>query len=223
MKEAKDDSLRQQVYQRLRHALRRGRLGSGSAATERDLAEELGVSRTPVREALVLLMHEGLISSTGRGFSASRLSSREMSDLFEVRQMLEPAAIASTADHLSAHDLRVLTQALKEQETANAAEDVDAFIAANSSFHATWIAAVPNSHLRTLIERHDDHAQWLRHLTLHDPKVRRKALSGLRNILSALRRCKPAEAATAMAAHLKAAELALSDALERHGHDRSSS
>src|SRR5690349_21728392 len=76
MKDSKEDSLRQQVYQRLRQALRRGRLGAGMAATERDLAEELGVSRTPVREALVLLMHEGLIFSTGRGFAASQLSSR---------------------------------------------------------------------------------------------------------------------------------------------------
>src|SRR5579864_7156926 len=76
------ESLRKQVYQTLRTGLRKGRLGSSRTATERDLAEQLGVSRTPVREALVLLVHEGLIAASSRGFSLPELSRQDILDLF---------------------------------------------------------------------------------------------------------------------------------------------
>lgn len=190
-------------------------IGANRIATERDLAEQLGVSRTPVREALVLLVHEGLISSTSRGFSPPQWSTRELSDLYQIRRMLEPGALASTIEHLSAHDFRMMRQYLKQQEAADPAGDVEAFTVANSNFRATWLGAVPNSQLRRLIELHDDHVQWLRRVTLHDTKVRKKVIVGLRNILAALDEGKPAAVSAAMLAHLEAAEQALTAALEQ--------
>ena len=214
--EKKSDSLRAQVYQTLRGGLRRGMIGSNRIATERDLAEQLGVSRTPVREALVLLVHEGLIASTSRGFSPMELSPRDIADLYQIRRMLEPGALASTIEHLSAHDFRMLQQHLKQQEAADPAGDVEAFTTANSNFRAVWLGAVPNSQLRRLIELHDDHVQWLRHVTLHDTKVRKKVIAGLRGILAALDEGKPAAASAAMLAHLEAAERALTAANGHH-------
>jgi DNA-binding GntR family transcriptional regulator len=208
-------SLREQVYQTLRRALRKGRLGSSPTITERDLAQELGVSRTPVREALVLLMHDGLIASTGRGFTPRKLSRRDVVELYQIRRLLEPAALASTVEHLSTHDLRMLRQALKEQETADAARDAEAFATANANFRAVWLAAVPNSQLRALIDQHGDHVQWLRQITLHEPKVRKKVLAGQRNILAALNNANAVAAATAMATHVHAAEAALAAVLEQ--------
>jgi DNA-binding GntR family transcriptional regulator len=84
-----------------------------------------------------------------------------------------------------------------------------------SSFRAVWLGAVPNSQLRRLIELHDDHVQWLRQLTLHDAKVRKKVIVGLRNILAALDEGKPTAVSGAMLAHLDAAEQALTTALEQ--------
>jgi DNA-binding GntR family transcriptional regulator len=211
--QTKADSLREHVYQRLRSALGKGLLGSSRTATERDLAEQLGVSRTPVREALVLLKHEGLISSTTRGFSPPQLSSRDLEDLFQIRRMLEPGALASTIDRLSAHDFGMLRQHLGEQEEAHTKEDVEAFVEANSRFRSIWLEAVPNAQLRTLIERHDDHVRWLRYATLHDPKARKKVIAGLHKILSTLRDGNSASVTTAMLAHLEAAEQALSATL----------
>jgi DNA-binding GntR family transcriptional regulator len=207
------DSLRQQVYQTLRTGLRKGRLGSSRTATERDLAEQLGVSRTPVREALVLLVHDGLIAATSRGFSLPELSRQDILDLFQIRRMLEPAALATTVEHLSAYDLRMLRDSLKQQTSADRSGDVESFVTANSQFRSVWLGAVPNPQLRRLIERHDDHVHWLRQVTLHEPKVRKKVIAGLTNILAALEAARPAAVATAMLAHLEAAEEALAAAL----------
>ena len=209
------DSLRTQVYRTLRGALRKGRVGSNRVATERDLAEQLGVSRTPVREALVLLMHEGLVSATTRGFSAPELSPADIAELYQIRRLLEPAALVTTLDHLSAHDLRLLRQALHEQEAADAAGDGEAFAEANSSFRAVWLRAVPNKQLRTLIERNDDHVKWLRYVTLDDPKVRKTVIGNLRGLLSALQSGKPAAVSAAMLVHVDGAEKALTAILHR--------
>jgi DNA-binding GntR family transcriptional regulator len=216
----KSDSLRGQVYQELRSALRKGRIGSSRVATERDLAEQLGVSRTPVREALALLVHEGLISSTSRGFTPPEMSREDLADLYQIRRMLEPAALATTLDRLSAHDFRMLRQFLGEQEAADARHDAAAFVEANSNFRAVWLGAVPNKQLRELIERHDDHVRWVRHVTLEDAKVRKKAMAGLRKILDALQGGKPAAVSAAMLSHLETAEQALAAVLENTQHDR---
>jgi DNA-binding GntR family transcriptional regulator len=216
----KSDSLRGQVYQQLLSALRKGKLGSGRVATERDLAEELGVSRTPVREALALLVHDGLIASTSRGFRSPEMSREDLADLYQIRRLLEPAALAATLDRLSAHDFRMLRQFLGEQETADTRRDVAAFVEANSNFRAVWLGAVPNKQLRELIERHDEHVRWVRQVTLEDGKVRKKAIAGLRKILDALQGGKPAAASAAKQTHLEATEEALAGALQNTQHDR---
>ena len=219
----KSDSLRGQVYQELRSALRKGKIGSSRVATERDLAEQLGVSRTPVREALALLVHEGLIASTSRGFKPPEMSREDLADLYEIRRLLEPAALATALDHLSTHDFRMLRQFLGEQEAADARDDAAAFVEANSNFRAIWLGAIPNKQLRALIERHDDHVQWARHVTLEDTKVRKKAIAGLRKILDALQGGKPAAVAAAMLSHVETAEKALAAVLEDAQQDRASS
>jgi DNA-binding GntR family transcriptional regulator len=216
----KSDSLRGQVYQQLLGALREGKLGSGRVATERDLAEELGVSRTPVREALALLVHDGLIASTSRGFRSPEMSREDLADLYQIRRLLEPAALATTLDRLSAHDFRMLRQFLGEQEAADTRRDVAAFVEANSNFRTVWLGAVPNKQLRELIERHDEHVRWVRQVTLEDTKVRKKAIAGLRKILEALQGGKPAVASAAMLSHLEVAEQSLAAALENTQHDR---
>lgn len=81
-------------------------------------------------------------------------------------------------------------------------------------------AVVPNSQLRALIDQHADQVQRMRHLTLHDPKVRKKVLAGLRNILAASNSAKAAAAATARATHLDAAEAALTIVLEQTNSGR---
>ena len=215
----KSNSLRGQVYQQLLSALRKGKLGSGRVATERDLAEELGVSRTPVREALALLVHDGLIASTSRGFTPPEMSREDLADLYQIRRLLEPAALANTLDHLSAHDFRMLRQFLADQEAADTRRDVTAFVEANSNFRAVWLGAVPNKQLRELIERHDEHVRWVRQVTLEDTKVRKKAIAGLRKILEALQGGKPAVVSAAMLSHLEVAEQALAAALENTQHD----
>jgi DNA-binding GntR family transcriptional regulator len=83
------------------------------------------------------------------------MSREALADLYQIRRLLEPAALANTLDHLSAYDSRMLRQHLGEQEAADARGDAAAFVEANSKFRAVWLGAVPNMQLRELIERHE--------------------------------------------------------------------
>ena len=68
-----------------------------------EIANEFGVSRMPVREALMQLVHDGMIESTSRGFVLRRYSDREIEEIFEIRRLLEPAAAAIAAKKMTEH------------------------------------------------------------------------------------------------------------------------
>ncbi|NLZ39746.1 MAG: GntR family transcriptional regulator, partial [Comamonadaceae bacterium] len=78
-------ALGEQVYHALRTLLRSGQIALGQPLQEVQLAEHLGVSRTPVRQAMTRLASEGLLASAGRGFVVPRLTLRDVDDIYEVR------------------------------------------------------------------------------------------------------------------------------------------
>ena len=91
--------LRERVYEALRAELRAGRFARGERLREEDIARQLGVSRTPVREALVQLYRDGLLSEAGRGFMLADLTTRDIAEILELRLLLEPAAARHAAEH----------------------------------------------------------------------------------------------------------------------------
>ncbi|TNE41693.1 MAG: GntR family transcriptional regulator [Sphingomonadales bacterium] len=210
----KPTSLRLQVYRQLRQALRQGGLGRNQVATERDLAAELGVSRTPVREALALLVHDGLVVPTVKGFTLPEVTEQDVANIYEVRRLVECHALMLIVDRLSGADFISLREHLRAQEYADRANDTTAFVEANTSFHAIWINAVPNRQLREIIDRFDEHVRWIRELTLYQSETRRTAMIGLARILRALEEGDALAASRAMMDHLLAAERSLLEALK---------
>ncbi|MEU3603837.1 GntR family transcriptional regulator [Streptomyces sp. NPDC006798] len=102
-------SLRDQVYREVRERIIDGRLPSGRRIVERELAEELGVSRVPVREALQRLESEGFVTvSARRGAFVAPFGPAEAADLFDIRERLEALAAALAADRADTAGLRVL-------------------------------------------------------------------------------------------------------------------
>jgi DNA-binding GntR family transcriptional regulator len=104
--------LREVVYHALRQAIVDGRIPPAERLIETKLAHDLGISRTPIREALHKLEVEGLVRSLRpRGVVVTRVSRREIEELFEIRRLIEPQAMVLAADSLTAEDFEALEAA----------------------------------------------------------------------------------------------------------------
>lgn len=200
-------ALGDQVYQTLRSHLRDGTIIAGQPLQEVQLAEKLGVSRTPVREALTRLASEGLLASDGRSFIVPELTLQDVEDIYEVRFLLEPAALRRVAELTTDKNIHAaLDQALNDAETAYKARDAAAFREANIRFRNGWIALVPNRRMVKAIEQYADHMMRIRALTLDDADIRGIVINGLRRIAAGLATGNGEAAAVAMRDHLAEAK-----------------
>ena len=199
-------ALSDQVYLTLRANVANGQILPGARLQEVQLAEHLGVSRTPVREALTRLASEGLVASDGRSFAVPSLALSDVDDIYEVRLLLEPEALRHVAELAPDAQVRAaVQQALDDSVAADRAGDHTAFIAANARFRSAWLALVPNLRLVHAVELYADHVQHLRTLTLGESKMRKVVLRGLKSITKALAAADGDAAAAAMREHLNEA------------------
>lgn len=145
---AANGSLATHVADRLREAIVDGRFRLGEALSELTLAAALGVSRTPVREALTALQREGLIDIRPQAGSFVFLPSGEdVGELAEFRHVLEIAALRLAYVRRRQAMLGDLRQAMAAMEQARAAADARAFARADDAFHAGLVANSANEHL----------------------------------------------------------------------------
>jgi DNA-binding GntR family transcriptional regulator len=219
--------LADQVYKTLRDYLGSHVIRPGQPLQEATLALRLGVSRTPVREALARLLSEGLIAVEGRSFIVPILSDANVDEIYQLRGILEPAALALVAQKTpDPAALEELGQAIAQAQAADAANDSEAFSEANARFHLTWQGQVRNSRLIHAIDLYAGHVRYLRVLTLGRVEARKAALSGMKNIMSALAKRDAASAQRVMREHLEAARkflrLALDD-IEREAREEGAS
>ncbi|WP_345565008.1 GntR family transcriptional regulator [Streptomyces plumbiresistens] len=143
---------REKAYAYLKDTVLTDPAMQGEFLSEQDIADRIGVSRTPIREALLLLAAEDLVELVPkRGARVAPLSGRQISELMELRGIVERYA----AERVIATDrvpLRQLTELLDRQAGLGGPEQAKEFIAVDHLFHATLVSAVGN----TLLERHYD-------------------------------------------------------------------
>jgi DNA-binding GntR family transcriptional regulator len=215
-------ALGDQVYRALRELLRSGDLAAGQPLQELPLAAQLGVSRTPVREALARLASEGLLAIDGRSFTVPALTRTDVEDIYELRCLIEPAAMRRVAPLAAEAAARAaLDAALADAARAHRRGDSDAFRAAHVAHRAAWLALVPNQRMVHMIELYAEHLQHIRALTLGNAAVRTIVLDGLGRITAALAAGDGDAAAAAMHAHLLQARLAFLKALGLEAQGRS--
>lgn len=201
-------SLREQVYDHLRERIHTGQLTFDERLVDVDIANEFGVSRMPVREALMQLVHDGMIESTTRGFVLRRYSDQEIAEIFEIRRLLEPAAAMIAAKNMTDAALETMDHAIDAGIKASKADDFTAFVIANATFRRAWLAQVPNSQLVAALARYIDHVQVIRLVTLSQRTVREDVLERLRAIHDAFQAGKADRVNTLFKQHVDAAVLA---------------
>lgn len=141
------------VYQELRHRIITKQLKPGQRLPEVNIAVQMGVSRTPVREALRRLASEGLVLIIPN--SGARLASptrREMEDTYAVREQLECIAVSISATRISDRNLRRLDDAILEEEKAFEERNLELYLEVNENFHRIIAESSGNRVLAEYVE-----------------------------------------------------------------------
>jgi DNA-binding GntR family transcriptional regulator len=158
----KEKPLRDIVGEEIRERIFNGTFPPGARLVERDLAEMFSVSRLPVREALRVLLNEGLVENLpSRGVVVRTLDRRQVSELFDIREALEVLAVRQATERIAEGARNSLEETLAEARTAFGNGDLDAAHAANSRFHDQIIALTGNELLQTLLEPLLGRLHWL--------------------------------------------------------------
>jgi DNA-binding GntR family transcriptional regulator len=207
---ANGQPLRDIVRERIRSGIADGRWAPGARLVERDLAEELAVSRVPVREALQMLEREGFVQLLPRrGAVVRELNRTVVQDLFDIRQALEVLAARLVAERIDDEGLARLHAVLEEGRRALEADDQAWSGTANTAFHETLLDLARNDSLRGLLEPLSGRLRWLFRQTRDYPRVQ----SEHEQLYAALA-ARDAELAAAVAlAHVRASRHMVLDVL----------
>lgn len=198
-----DISQGQSAYRRLLDEIRLGTLAQGTRLRETELADRLGISRTPVREAIRQLEADGLVAHLPRlGATIRSLDYAEVIELYEMRAVLEGTAARLAAR--AASDIELAELAALNGELATAPAGVQSQDL-NRQFHRTLNAAARNRFLLKSISALQKTLMILGPTTLSDPARAADAVAEHAHVLAALQRRDGPAAETAMRAHIEAA------------------
>lgn len=144
--------LRDVVFQTLREAILKGDLRPGERLMELQLASKLGVSRTPIREAIRMLEQEGLaVTIPRKGAEVARMTEKNMEDVLQIREALDDLAVQVACDKMTEQQLDNLTVAMKNFENAVQAGDLKHIVAYDVEFHDIIYESTDNPRLVTLL------------------------------------------------------------------------
>lgn len=216
MTDVSKDTLTETAYKHLQQQILRGDLPAGSVLSESRLAKELGVSRTPVGEAIKQLVQEGLVEQIPRyGTIVREIDWNEMEELYELREALESYAASKAAERVSptqiaqlrllCERMRELAQQLEDERlTVLEGEVLQNFLAADLAFHLLIVRASGNYRILKTIRETRTISQIFRvRRQQHDLRIVRKASNDHDRILETLERRDADAAAKAVAEHIR--------------------
>lgn len=154
MDRLENTTLRERVYAHLKEEILVNRIAPGSVLLEVPLAESLGVSRGPIREALGSLAAEGLVTITPRrGAVVTKLTKRDFLEAYQVREALEQLAVRMAVPRMSEGELDALDALIEEMLRCSARSDDTGFFDANAAFHEAFVVASGNTRLVEVYRR----------------------------------------------------------------------
>ena len=215
----KQPSQTQRATAALRQMIINNRLPAGSSHLESELAEMLGMSRTPIREAAVILEAQGLVElRPRRGIRILPLSARDMKEIYEILPELEGMAAAqAAARNLSKADIREVEKALADMEAALEADDRESWAAADARFHELLVSMSGNRRLQASVESYNDQVHRARMLTLRLRPAPAKSNRDHRALFEAIKAGDKKHARALHTAHRRDAMKLIIDLLQQHG------
>ncbi|HEV2387377.1 MAG TPA: GntR family transcriptional regulator [Candidatus Acidoferrales bacterium] len=184
------DSLSHQVYELLCRGIASGRYRPGERILEKQMAAQLGISRTPVREALLRLEADGVVvCNSRRSYNVGVLTVEGVREIYQTLAILEGASAAMAARRVSPADIRRLERYNRAMEVAARRNDLPGFGNWNRRFHDVFLAKVANrtlqracdgirARLYTFPVRHSSLAEWLRKSVEEHREIIRLARKG---------------------------------------------
>lgn len=144
--------LRDVVFHTLREAILKGDLKPGERLMELQLADKLGVSRTPIREAIRMLQQEGLaVTIPRRGAEVAKMTEKDMEDVLQVRDALDELAASIACEQITAEELEELKRTMREFEESTKTGDVKRIAEVDVKFHDIIYKATRNPKLENIL------------------------------------------------------------------------
>ena len=192
-------SLVRQVHEVLREEIMRLRLRPGEKVRVDALATTLGVSRTPVRDALNLLVEEGLVELRPRvGYFVVRLTPRDVVEISEVRKIIETYALQQALPDFTDQEILAMEEELLSLMSLPPTQQAAAFERVDRQFHLLLIERSGNRHLGEVAQRIHAFVEMMRHLNVRVPQ----AIAEHLRIVRAMKRRDAEDASRLLAEHI---------------------
>ena len=212
--------LRDVVFNTLRQAILKGELAPGERLMEIQLAERLGVSRTPIREAIRKLVLEGLVLMIPRkGAEVAKISEKSLRDVLEVRRSLEELAIELACQRMSDEEIEELQKAQDDFRSAVESGNVMRIAEADEAYHDVIFKGTGNDRLVQILNNLREQMYRYRLEYIKDEDKRQILLVEHDNILNALRQRHMEEAKEAMREHIDNQEITVSKNIKEREND----
>ncbi|MBL8799557.1 MAG: GntR family transcriptional regulator [Planctomycetia bacterium] len=211
-------SLKDAAYRQIKGLLISGQLERDHLYSAQHFADRLGVSRTPVREALLQLTSEGfLVCRDVRGFKIKDFSTKEIRDVFETRQLIESYTIKRLVEDLVAADLQAMEQSLHTMKAAASRQDAHGFLESDKEFHMVPVRHTGNLHLRAIMDSIRNQMSIFGMTALAHPGRYQEVIREHEAIVAALRQRDKKKAVQAMSQHLATTESRILERVEETG------
>ncbi|MCX7708641.1 MAG: GntR family transcriptional regulator [Clostridia bacterium] len=186
-KDGYSHSLRGKVFQQLQNDILNGKYQPGESLVETKLSEELGVSRTPIREAIRQLELEGLVQSfPNKGVIVTGISAQDIEDIYTIRMMIEGLAARWAAEKITPEELEELKEAVDLEEFYTSKNDTDHLLLFDSRFHESIFKASKSRPLMHTLSTFHHYVQRARNISFGSPGRAQKVLDEHKAILQAI-------------------------------------
>jgi DNA-binding GntR family transcriptional regulator len=196
-------SLKEMAFRSIKLAIMSNKIEAGRLYTEQSFAKDVGISKTPVREALLDLANKGFIEILPRrGFQVKRLTKKDIQDIYNVRIALETMVVRSITSHMTPADFSHIETIREREKKAIKSYDRDGYMAIDRELHFYLAGITRNTYLINYLENIRDLVDWMGFKALGRPERMAEVEQEHERIISYLKKGEIKKAACSMEEHI---------------------